>query len=652
MTGRIKKAAIFVPILLAILFVTLFLFRNNILHYIVDKKLDSLRKEYDMSVDYDKLEMEGLNAVQLQGFNVVPNGRDTLLTLNSLVIHLKPLSLMQGDIEVYKAYIDKLHLNFIKKDSISNYDFLFKKKDKEAKVENGKRNYSQSVRNLLNLLFGFLPENGEITDMYIKQRRDSSYTDFAIPSLLVKDSNFNGNIFIDDNGTKSEWGTKGYINSSDKEIEASILPVKPTKNIVLPYINRYYNAVISFDMISFSLKATKNSSVENLSGIAKIKGLHLFHKRLSPDTITVNNGSLSYNLNIGENYIEVDSATAVTINKLTFNPYLKAEKNEKWHIRTSINKPPFNAQDLFSSLPAALFQHLQGIETTGELKYNFLLDVDFANLDSLKFHSILRGQNFHITNYGNSELTKLNHEFLYTAYDHDRPVRTFSIGSSNPNFRTLDSISPLLRNAIIQSEDNGFMYHNGFLPGAIQEALVHDFKVKRFARGGSTISMQLVKNVFLTRHKNIARKLEEALMVWLIENQHITSKSRMFEVYLNIIEWGPMIYGAKEAAEYYFDKEPADLTLNESIFLASLIPRPKQFRSFFNSDGSLRGNAGYFQMIAHRLFRTGIITEEEAMTASPSAVLKGKAQFDIIRDTIPTDSVIIEPITNIEDIAQ
>src|SRR5574344_505527 len=96
----------------------------------------------------------------------------------------------------------------------------------------------------------------------------------------------------------------------------------------------------------------------------------------------------------------------------------------------------------------------------------------------------------------------------------------------------------------------------------------------------------------------------------------------------------------------------ADLTLNESIFLASLIPRPKQFRSFFNSDGSLRGNAGYFQMIAHRLFRTGIITEEEAMTASPSAVLKGKAQFDIIRDTIPTDSVIIEPITNVEDIAQ
>ena len=117
MTGRIKKAALFVPILLAILFLTLFLFRNNILHYIIDKKLDSLRKEYDMSVDYDKLEMEGLNAVQLQGFNVVPNGRDTLLTLNSLVIHIKPLSLMQGDIEVYKAYIDKLHLNFIKKDS-------------------------------------------------------------------------------------------------------------------------------------------------------------------------------------------------------------------------------------------------------------------------------------------------------------------------------------------------------------------------------------------------------------------------------------------------------------------------------------------------------------------------------------------------------
>lgn len=95
-----------------------------------------------------------------------------------------------------------------------------------------------------------------------------------------------------------------------------------------------------------------------------------------------------------------------------------------------------------------------------------------------------------------------------------------------------------MRMAVLQSEDGGFFYHQGFLPDAIREAMVYDLKERRFARGGSTISMQLVKNVFLNRRKNIARKLEEALIVWLIEQNRLTSKERMFEVYLNIAEWG------------------------------------------------------------------------------------------------------------------
>ena len=93
--------------------------------------------------------------------------------------------------------------------------------------------------------------------------------------------------------------------------------------------------------------------------------------------------------------------------------------------------------------------------------------------------------------------------------------------------------------------------------------------------------MQLVKNVFLNRNKNFARKLEEALIVWLIENERLTSKERMYEVYLNIVEWGPLVYGIQEASAYYFNKRPSQLNTEESIFLASIIPKPKHFRSSF-----------------------------------------------------------------------
>lgn len=101
-------------------------------------------------------------------------------------------------------------------------------------------------------------------------------------------------------------------------------------------------------------------------------------------------------------------------------------------------------------------------------------------------------------------------------------VRSFEIGESNPGFRRFDAVSRYLSLAIMQSEDAGFFQHNGFIPSAIRESLVQDLKERRFARGGSTLSMQLVKNVFLSRRKTIARKLEEILIVWLIEDQRLS----------------------------------------------------------------------------------------------------------------------------------
>ena len=130
--------------------------------------------------------------------------------------------------------------------------------------------------------------------------------------------------------------------------------------------------------------------------------------------------------------------------------------------------------------------------------------------------------------YGATPLSKMSEEFTYTAYENGMPVRSFPIGPSWEHFTPLDSISPLLRMSVMQSEDGAFFYHKGFLPDAIREALIYDLQVKRFARGGSTITMQLVKNVFLNRNKNFARKLEEALIVWLIETERLTSKERAF----------------------------------------------------------------------------------------------------------------------------
>ena len=100
--------------------------------------------------------------------------------------------------------------------------------------------------------------------------------------------------------------------------------------------------------------------------------------------------------------------------------------------------------------------------------------------------------------------------------------------------------------------------------------------------------MQLVKNVYLNRQKTLARKIEEILIVWIMENGHLSSKQRMFETYLNLIEWGRNVYGIGEASRYYFSKHPVELTIGESIFLASIVTKPKSGLYRFEGDGSLR----------------------------------------------------------------
>ena len=275
-----------------------------------------------------------------------------------------------------------------------------------------------------------------------------------------------------------------------------------------------------------------------------------------------------------------------------------------------------------------MFNNLEGLKANGTLSYHFLLDVDFSSLDSLQLESSLTARNFQITQYGNTDLRKMNEPFEYTVYENDEPVRTFEVGEGNPSFRPFLMVSRYLPLAIMQSEDAGFFYHNGFIPSAIRESLILDLKERRFARGGSTLSMQLVKNVFLSRNKTIARKLEEILIVWLIESNHLTSKERMFEVYLNIVEWGPFVYGAAEASHFYFAKEPSALSLGECIFLASIIPKPKHVRYCFDGLQLKPYYTEFYQVILSRLVDRGLITPEEAEGVRPEDLkITGPAKY-------------------------
>jgi monofunctional glycosyltransferase len=139
----------------------------------------------------------------------------------------------------------------------------------------------------------------------------------------------------------------------------------------------------------------------------------------------------------------------------------------------------------------------------------------------------------------------------------------------------LSQVSPFVVKAVLIAEDDKFWRHEGFDFEAMQKALKKDIKKKKFKAGGSTVSQQLAKNLYLSPSKNPIRKIKEAILTWRIENN--LSKKRIIELYLNVAEWGDGIFGIEAAARQYYGKPASELTAREAAKLASVLPNPRRF---------------------------------------------------------------------------
>ena len=168
----------------------------------------------------------------------------------------------------------------------------------------------------------------------------------------------------------------------------------------------------------------------------------------------------------------------------------------------------------------------------------------------------------------------------------------------------LSQVSPFAIKAVIIAEDDKFWSHEGFDYEAIQKAIEKDIKKRKFAVGGSTISQQLAKNLYLTPSKNPVRKIKEAILTWRIERN--LSKKRIIELYLNVAEWGDGLFGIETASRSYFGKHASELSAREAARLAAVLPNPRKF----NPTGSSKYVENRSDRIYNIMVRRGIVIQE------------------------------------------
>lgn len=174
-----------------------------------------------------------------------------------------------------------------------------------------------------------------------------------------------------------------------------------------------------------------------------------------------------------------------------------------------------------------------------------------------------------------SSFPKLRGVFKYQAYNVDGSTFTRRSGPGSPNWVPTIQMGPMPM-AVIQMEDPGFPNHTGYLTGAFQNSLLANVQTGKFLRGGSTITMQTAKNLWLGREKTLGRKFGELFLAQALES--CLTKDQIMETYLNIVEFGPNVYGIGPGAKLWFGKSPEELTPTEAFWLAGILPAPKKAR--------------------------------------------------------------------------
>lgn len=640
-----------------IFFIVIFSIRGIIARRVFESKCEAINKRFEVILAAEKVGFTGLRTLYVKNLSVVPTGLDTVFCISRAEVVLSILDLFQTKVNPLEISLINPRLNLNGHKSKSNYYFLFKPSSKPVTsfdsivaVENRLQTRQNVVFNILKAAMGLT------TASYNIQSFDFSYSDSTysaevrIPKFESDRRGFDSEIEIHEGGRMQVLHLKGQ--TSKRKSSIAVQAFISGDKMPLPLINHKFGLNMSFDSLEFNLIAKQLSRNDiELQIKSSVVNLDVYTRRLSDQQVNIKRGGLSLDLSLTPECYQIDSTSSVELNGLKSSLFVKYQSNDERLLAFKMNTGTFPSQQLFDALPDGLFTNLKGIKTNGTIDFGLDFRVRISKPDSIYLSPKFITKGFSIAQYGYRNFSAINDTFSHDVYDEGYYIRTIHLGTRNRDYKTLNQMSPLIINAIVTSEDGGFFNNSGFDIDAFKYAISENLKQKRFVRGGSTITMQLIKNLYLNKNKNLFRKAEEYMIVWLLGSQGIVSKERMLEIYLNIIEWGPNIYGVNEACHYYFKKSPSEVTLDEAIYLASVVPRPKKFKYLFEPDGNLKSfMEADFNFVANKMLLRGMISEEQFNSLKYNFELKGDAKEELKNlQAVPMDSIYQDELRVVSD---
>ncbi len=290
--------------------------------------------------------------------------------------------------------------------------------------------------------------------------------------------------------------------------------------------------------------------------------------------------------------------------------------------------PPVGCKALLETLPQAFVPHVGGMKVEGTVGASVRLAVDPARPEATVLDGSLDNRCVVLDEGRFPKSGYFKGPFEHTAQGANGLPLKFMTGPGSDEWTPLAAVSPYFLWSLFVTEDGKFARHSGMTLPEMRRAIEMNLRESKWTHGASTITMQTAKNLFLDREKTLSRKFEELVLTWWLETHF--SKEEILELYVNIIEFGPDLYGIRNAAMAYFGRPPSDLDLVESVFLAKLLPDPKdRWVSYKKGEASERWMSVLHGAMAV-LYKRGYITKEEL-----DAGLQGKLDFHKEGEPLP-----------------
>ncbi|MFA0963771.1 transglycosylase domain-containing protein [Roseivirga sp. BDSF3-8] len=621
-----KKAlriAIIALSVILLLTVGLYLFRKPILRKGITKAAEKIEARTGMTLTVNNIDLNGLNLIRMDSVRVMEKD-DTVFTADKMFMRIRMANVLFGKIRPEEFIMNNARLYYARQEAVSPIlaDSLESEEVTEPSDTTGKTadsiekilslDYKSYVDQSFDAIFDYVPDRITVDSMTVLLSRNEKKGRIFIENLQKEGAPYQMELSLYDEKSLQTYAIKGEMNSENKSLSMQVTLLRGDNEI--PLVDKIFDIKASLIQLdAFLQQKDRENDRTIIKSSLHLEGFSILHPDISVERVELESIDSDMEIAFGDQFLQIDSSSQIKINRIDIPFYFSYGRYGDRTFTVTIPETKWRAEDFFSSLPPGLFNTFQGLEATGIIKYSLYAQVNPKKPEELKFDSSMDSENLKITKYGREDYRKINSKFIQKAYVKEKLDRTFTVSPGSDSYVTLDEVSPYLINSLLTAEDGGFWSHNGFNEEAFRDSFITNLKDSNFTRGGSTITMQLVKNVYLSKRKTIGRKVEEALIVWLIEELDLVSKRQLLQTYLNIIEWGPHVYGIQEASDFYFGKHPSDLTLAESLFLTSIIPKPRKARSSFDYEtGQLRAyHSHYFNLLTGIMLRRNQLEEKD-----------------------------------------